>query len=42
LVDPECARHLIDGEHYADAMRNVAGVTQYERTARLSHLMRGV
>jgi hypothetical protein len=47
IVDIRCAdraaaEELIAGEDYAQAMKQIAEVTQYEWTARLTHLMHGL
>lgn len=47
IVDIRCAdraavEELIAGEDYAQAMKQVAETTQYEWTARLTHLMHGL
>jgi hypothetical protein len=47
IVDIRCAdrasvEKLLAGEEYADAMRQIGAVTQYEWTARLTHLMHGL
>jgi hypothetical protein len=41
LPDRAAAEQFLHGRHYADAMADVAAATQYEWTARLSHIMRG-
>ena len=47
IVDIRCAdrtavEKLLAGEQYAQAMRQLGAVTQYEWTARLTHLMHGL
>lgn len=41
-VDRDAAADLIAGEEYAQAMKQLGEVTQYEWTARLTHLMHGL
>jgi hypothetical protein len=47
IVDIRCAdraaaEKLLAGEHYAQAMKRLGEVTQYEWTARLTHVMHGL
>jgi hypothetical protein len=41
LPDADAARRFLDGDAYAAAMREVAPVTKFEWTARLTHAMHG-
>jgi hypothetical protein len=41
LQNPDAARGLVEGAHYAGAMRAAAAATKYEWTARITHVMRG-
>jgi hypothetical protein len=41
-ADKDAAAKLIAGEEYAHAMKQLGEVTQYEWTARLTHLMHGL
>jgi hypothetical protein len=41
-VDAAAAESLLRGERYREAMATVVPATQYEWTARISHLMRGL
>ena len=41
MQDPAAARELVDGSRYAGAMAVIARATQYEWTARVTHVMRG-
>lgn len=41
-ADRDSAEQLIKGEQYARAMQQMGAVTQYEWTARLTHLMHGL
>ncbi len=41
VEDQAAARDLIEGRHYAEAMRVIAPATKYEWTARVTHVMRG-
>jgi hypothetical protein len=42
LHDEQSAETLLAGDHYKEAMAAVIPATQYEWTARISHLMRGL
>lgn len=42
LIDPAATLSLLNGDLYAGVMQEVAAVTKYEWTARLSHVMRGL
>jgi hypothetical protein len=42
VTDEAAARALLAGDHYKEAMAAVIQATQYEWTARISHLMRGL
>jgi hypothetical protein len=42
VPDKDTAAELINGQAYADVMAKLAPVVQYEWTARMSHVMRGV
>lgn len=42
VTDPDAAQSLLAGDAYAEAMAAVAPATQFEWTARVSHVMRGL
>jgi hypothetical protein len=42
LPDPDATERFLAGSAYADAMRDVAGMTKHEWTARMSHTVHGL
>ena len=42
VTDADALTNLLVGDHYAEAMASVIPATQYEWTATISHLMRGL